>query len=322
MKTYRIRDIRKYTGLSRKQIYDYSKSIKPIGFENDAKYKLYDREGLEKLSLAALLSELGAGPQRINDIFSSETFDKEIIINELINEAKNKIQDLEDIITVADFIKDFNIQGITINPLEVSGLHEQASLIRNALQSPDNIATAEIFAENQSGLIEIYKIICSDYDKFGPDDIPKEDYDLLIGFIKTTLGSENWARVFTGISTVLSSLDEYIIYVNSIIGSGSSDKIAEALVNYQLKGFFEEFEPYCTDDFDEEIEKRHYNSEIVRITLKHLLDIFSKWFGYRSGDEMSNVITTVQYLFEQEEDNDDYINNLNEAIQMNLLNPV
>ena len=100
MKTFKVKEVREYTGLTRKQLFNYEKSIPPIKRENEAGYKVYDLQGLYKLSMAALLSELGAGPQRINDIFGSPDFDRKKVMEDLIDEAKRERQRLDDIITV------------------------------------------------------------------------------------------------------------------------------------------------------------------------------------------------------------------------------
>lgn len=319
MKTYRIRDVRKYTGLSRKQIFDYSKSIKPIGVENDANYKLYDEEGLEKLSIAALLSNLGAGPQRINEIFSHENLDREKVIDELISEAKDKIQELEDIITVADYIKDYNFKGVTVNPLELSTLHETAVLIKEELNSPENIRLSENLEKKINDLIEIYKKMCSDYDKYGEEEIPEEDFEELISFITNELEYENWPRFFTGQVINLYSLEFYIEFIDSRIGKGSAETILTLIAKYQADHLFNDLDPILFDDeFDEKLEDRDYESETIRNSVKEIVGIFSKWYGYKSGEEISQLLTLLQYAFEQEEESDDYFDCLVEAIQRNI----
>ena len=318
MKTYRIRDVRKYTGLSRKQIFDYSKSIKPVGVENDANYKIYDEEGLEKLSIAALLSNLGAGPQKINEIFSRENLDREKVINELISEAKDKIQELEDIITVADYIKGYNFKGVTVNPLELSTLHETATLIKEELNSPEYIRLGKNLEKRIDDLVEIYKKMCSDYDKYG-EEIPEEDFGELITFITNELEYENWPKFFTGQVVNLNSLESYIAYIDGRIRKGSAETILTLIGSYQANHLFNDLEPILLDDeFDEELENRNYESETIRNSVKEIIGLFSKWYGYKSEEEILQLLTFLQYAFEQEEDYDDYFDCLFEAIQRNI----
>ena len=69
MKKYTVGDVINHTGLTRKQLFDYEKSIPPIDrVDNESEYhrgyKLYDEEGLNKLCMAALFSKLGAGSKK------------------------------------------------------------------------------------------------------------------------------------------------------------------------------------------------------------------------------------------------------------------
>lgn len=83
MKTYSVKEVRDITGLTWKQLYEYKVGIPGIGPMNDAGYKQYSKEDLEKLVQAALMAKLGAKPKDINKAFSDEKYDRKKVLKEL-----------------------------------------------------------------------------------------------------------------------------------------------------------------------------------------------------------------------------------------------
>ena len=134
MRTFKVKEVREITGLTRKQLYDYQTSIPPVSTENDAGYKLYDQEGVNRLALAAMLSELGAGPAKINSIFGTDDYDVNNVLDTLIDEAKRKRDYFDDIIMVADFIRSLEARNedFHINIFQIRDLHSYANHLRKS----------------------------------------------------------------------------------------------------------------------------------------------------------------------------------------------
>ena len=59
MKLYRVGEVCRRTGLSRKHLFQYKQIVPPAATEYEGAYKLYDEEGLRKLEKIALLRRIG-----------------------------------------------------------------------------------------------------------------------------------------------------------------------------------------------------------------------------------------------------------------------
>ncbi len=59
MKLYRVGEVCRRTGLSRKHLFQYKQIVPPVATEYEGAYKLYDEEGLRKLEKIALLRRIG-----------------------------------------------------------------------------------------------------------------------------------------------------------------------------------------------------------------------------------------------------------------------
>ena len=46
---YRVKDVERLTGLSRRQLFEYKEAVPPFATEYAGSYKLYDEEGLHRL---------------------------------------------------------------------------------------------------------------------------------------------------------------------------------------------------------------------------------------------------------------------------------
>ena len=56
---YRVKDVERLTGLSRRQLFEYKEAVPPFATEYAGSYKLYDEEGLRRLETVAMLKRLG-----------------------------------------------------------------------------------------------------------------------------------------------------------------------------------------------------------------------------------------------------------------------
>lgn len=304
-KTFRVREIRKYTGLSRKQLYDYVKSIPPIGTENDAGYKLYDHEGLEKLSMAALFAELGAGPQRINDIFGAGDFDRKKAMDDLLYEAEEKRRHLDDIITVARIYKEMDAMVLPFNPFQIQGLHETAEAVRAELKSADTKKLIDMDKKDGHRLLEIFREF-KEYAENGiKPDGAGDQVEKLINFFCDGIGAENWARILSGHTALLISSSEYIDYVEKDVGNGVAEYISSAIIEYQMSGFLDDMEKELSDTLDDVIGMDYSAPEVGTLVLIFMV-LMERWFGYTSFAEGLTLIQSARYASGHYED-DEYV---------------
>lgn len=309
MKTYTVREIREYTGLTRKQLFDYEKSIPPVdrvdnAGENHKGYKLYSQEGLDKLSMAALFAELGAGPQRINDIFGAENYDRKKVINDLIIEAKRERQRLNDIITVADHMKEFDLTSLSYNPFQITDLHQIAEAIRRDLKSEETLILSEKMEDEKirKKLLKIYKEIGNLKGMDSDPSIANKKVKKLISFIEIDIGISSWARILSGLSIALSATEDYRDYVDSYIGDGSAEYISGVISDYQMNCLIEDGDKYWKEL--EALEGRDYKDPEVENAIKVFLKLLEKWFGFRTLTEASNIIQALQYTLSQDDEID------------------
>lgn len=132
MKTYKVWEVREYTGLTRKQLYTYEKGIPPVDRENEAGYKLYDEEGLDKLILASYCAKFGIKPQQINEIFGAEDYDRSEVIDFLITCTYAEADRMADILTILQALKKIDKDTkLSYNPLQYKTLRMLAESIRS-----------------------------------------------------------------------------------------------------------------------------------------------------------------------------------------------
>lgn len=304
MKTYKVKEVREYTGLSRKQLFDYEKSIPPVAKENEAGYKIYDQEGLDRLSMAALFSELGAGPQRINDIFGAEDYDKRKVLVDLIDEAKRERQRLNDIITVASFLKNFDFESLSYNPFQISELHKMAESIRSDYKSEDVTKIVNNLDDRKKKrLLRILR----GFEAFDENNVEAEGIDKqiekLITFIRKDLEVENWARIMTGFAISLGSSNSYKNYVDKKTKEGMAEYISEAISSYQMNKMIDEGDKYW--DELEAIEGNDFENPAVHNAVERIMMLLNKWYGFKSLTEAAGIFQSLQFMVQQDEESDD-----------------
>ena len=106
---YKVQDVEKWTGINRKQIYDYDLLgiIKPIEVDNNG-YKYYDEDGLRKFGLISLLVELGETPKSIQKIFNNPDFDTVSELRKISNTVDTQIIRLHNVKESAEQLIDAN----------------------------------------------------------------------------------------------------------------------------------------------------------------------------------------------------------------------
>lgn len=297
MRTFTVKEVRKYTGLTRKQLFSYKNSIEPVGYENNAKYKLYDQEGLEKLSMAALYSELGATPARINKLFQNEIDRKELMI-QLIDEARQKIQDLEDIITIAEMYKEVDISVLSSNPLVGMTRHEYAESIRKETNSNDLKVIEEAFEDKKiekkfEKIIRKISQSIKDAENDVEAQIVEKSIESLISFIIKDIGVENEMRLLSGLAIGMSIQESLVKYIDDVTGQGEAIYIGEAITLYQMNHFIEDVEAKIGDD-------NKVDDNVIEI----IYEFIKKWFGYNTYEEAKGIMSGFIMNAEQEDEPD------------------
>lgn len=305
MKTYSVKEIRKYTGLTRKQLFSYETSIPPVerrdnAGENHRGYKIYDQEGLEKLSLAALFAELGAGPRRINELFSKESFDQKKVIETLVEEAKKEKARLEDIITVAEYFSILDLEKISFNLFQVSDLHSTAELIRRHYESE---YVKGILENTNEEKIDMLLDIYMDFAKYEDEEINHDELDKdiekLIAFAENELKTSNPARFLSGLLESLLGSPEVKRVVDSQTQEGMSDIVADCIAEYQYMHFFDEFELLFDDETVDVFINKDFESPKGKEATDNLLKLINKWFGLVQYDEIINALSGMEIIMEQ-----------------------
>ncbi len=310
MKLYSVKEVRELTGLSRKQLFEYEKSIPPVSRQDNAGethrgYKLYDKDGLDKLILAALFAELGAGPQRINALFGSSGFDRKAVINDLIREAKKERAHLNDIISVATYLKELDTSQFPFNIFQVNSLHKMATLIREDLNSPDTKKVAEV-ANDKAKKKKLFDIF-NGFTRLNRDHPDSEEafrqVELLIDYLKKDLEISNWQKYLSGLCMALAFADEYKAYVDGNTSEGLSDFISESIARYQINGFLGESEElwYELDS----INTRKFSDPKVKKTIMLLAERYYDWYGFKELSEVTNSIRGLYLTSKYEGDDTD-----------------
>ncbi len=310
MRIYEVKEIEEYTGLNRKDLFVYEKTIPPVdrkdnaGFnakgEKHKGYKIYDQDGLEKLCMAALFKKLGATPKRINDLFAESNFDKNDVFDELILEARRKRQEADDIIIVAKMLKELNTEIVSRNFFQLNNLHGLAEQLRGGMNSDETKKTMENFNESaEEKLLEIYK----GFEGYTEDEIDSDKVEEQVEKLKCfaiEILDVNWARFLSGQVVFLVGVDTYVRDIEKKTRRGLPEFIADAIFSYQLNHFLDEGEDVIEDLY--KCIGVDYSEEGVKRSLDQFMLLLSKWFGYRNYAERENIISKLKLQFKQEGD--------------------
>ncbi len=301
MRTFKVKEVREITGLTRKQLYDYQTSIPPVSTENDAGYKLYDQEGVNRLALAAMLSELGAGPAKINSIFGTDDYDVNNVLDTLIDEAKRKRDYFDDIITVAEYLRTLGAKNdmFNINIFQIQDLHSYATYLRKYSALSESI----IKRVDSKKLLEGFRSIFSGFKAVRSISINQElinlQIDKLLMFFENELKINGFfgLTAFTQSILIIKDLSERI---DKKWGEGFSGFLSESILNYQLVHFSNDFLK-----FSKEFEAIHKTTELRDTEYNEvsafLVENIKKWFGYNDYNDIFVSIKSLSLLIQYEE---------------------
>lgn len=324
MGLYTVRQVREFTGLTGKQLFSYEKSIPPVDrMDNDGwngeryhkGYKLYDKEGLDKLTLAALFSELGAGPQKINAIFSQATYQRENALEDLLLEAKRKKQELEDVIIVAEALKEIDLSSMVYNPFQTNDLHGMAELIRKFNDSDDVIKFQEMDAQSEKKILQIFKKFKAV--KAGDEDCEKA-YELveeLISFMKEEIKINNYAIILTLISNGMIQGKKSKEIIEREIGDGMGERISLSIAKYQYTHMYEEGQDVIHKLY--EMIGLPFSDKRVQQCVHSIVPLIEKWFGYTSIVDMIAVLKGAKLysLYEEDAETNNYFSYMLDAFE-------
>lgn len=314
MKTYSVKEVRDITGLTWKQLYEYKVGIPGIGPMNDAGYKQYSKEDLEKLVQAALMAKLGAKPKDINKAFSDEKYDRKKVIKELHDRAKRRLVEAQDIMTVIENLLPLSNATEVINSYAIRDLHTLAENFRNLLKDEDTLLFEKyIEKKGWDGLFEeIGKL--KDLEE---DDIGKEkSYSPVLNlkkFGEETIGMAG-NRFLMFIASSLFASDYVRKRVENAFGQGKADIISKVILEYMGKAFSKESDGAMDQLF--EYIGRDYDDEEVKTYIENLKNSFMKNFGLKTTYEFLRNIEHLKYIFRIDENlsDDEVIKIVDEAI--------
>lgn len=290
MRVFSVKEVRDLTGLTWKQLYEYKEGIPGIGPINEAGYKRYSEEDVDKLIQAMMLAKLGAKPKDINRVFTNKDYDRNKLLDDLEVKAKKKLEEINDILTVVEILKDMEIN--ILNPYQVRDLHSFAEYLRSELNSED-VKKLEKFFEQDDAVARIASFL----KKF--EDITKDTVDdpsthelvkELKDFVEKEIGVNGFwfLRVLANDAIANKSIKEGI---DTGIKEGISEIIGEAIYDYLFTVFYEES--------DEELDKlvdllgEDYGNHEVKECITQLEDHYMRVFGYRSKKQ---VFEDLKYL--------------------------
>ena len=82
MKLYRVGEVCRRTGLSRKHLFMYKHVVPPVATEYEGAYKLYDEAGLKALERIAALRRMGLHKPQILMILEDPAREKELLLEQ------------------------------------------------------------------------------------------------------------------------------------------------------------------------------------------------------------------------------------------------
>ena len=95
MKLYRVKEVCETTGLTRKQLFDYQKIVKPTSYEK-AGYKLYDEDALRNLVMVSKLRSIDVPLADIKAFLEGRRSKEEVIMSQIkaLEERQEKVDEM------------------------------------------------------------------------------------------------------------------------------------------------------------------------------------------------------------------------------------
>lgn len=95
VKLYSVKEVCKMTGLTRKQLFDYQKMVKPAALDKSG-YKLYDENSISRLSVIAEMRGINIPLAKIKEVLEGKGSKMSAIMNQInvLEEQKKQIDDM------------------------------------------------------------------------------------------------------------------------------------------------------------------------------------------------------------------------------------
>ena len=116
-----VKDLRELTGVTRKQLYEFDKAdlLKPTKLQNEAGYKLYDDEAIDKLWQILIFVEIDTPLKEIRRILNGNSYNRGRVIEHQIDELKKKKARIEEMIHIAEIMQLAGTNEPTLNKFVV-----------------------------------------------------------------------------------------------------------------------------------------------------------------------------------------------------------
>ena len=133
-----VKDVSRITGLSVRtlQYYDRIGLLSPVGY-TEAGYRLYDEGCLERLQQIMLFRELEFPLKEIKEIVGSPAFDRDRALEQQIGLLNLKKEHLEGLISLAEGLRDSEVNGMDFKAFDKSRIEEYAERARESWGGTD-----------------------------------------------------------------------------------------------------------------------------------------------------------------------------------------
>lgn len=102
-----VKDLRELTGVTRKQLHKFHTEglLEPTRLQNEAGYKLYDDNAIEKLWQILIFIEIGTPLKEIKKILNGNTYDRNTVIQQQIDALNERKKRIEEMISIAEIMQ-------------------------------------------------------------------------------------------------------------------------------------------------------------------------------------------------------------------------
>ena len=236
----------------------------------------------------------------------------------MIESAKEKVIHLNDIITVAKFLRGINLEGLHYNLFQVRSLHATAMAIKREFASEDAKYLLENFGDKE--IAELTQLFIN-LDKYNAEDDNlaikmEDDFQKILIYVKDELRLSNPMRFLTAQAISLMANIDYIEIIDGMTYKGFSDKIATLIVSYQADLLINDLEPLLDEETITDLMEKNYNSLKVKELVKEFLILINSRFGYDPETEIDSMMQGLLFYLEQNSEHEmlHFINLLWDAI--------
>lgn len=315
-KTYTTKEAQEISGLSRKDLFTFKDVVNATYMHNIARkkvdgndydgYKTYLDDDIDRLIVIGFLKKLGKENAEIKKLLRSDNFDEIQTLQDIIDEANNRIKSLQNIIAIAEDAKYSGFTTLKLNILSLKSIDNLSEYTRKIRENEktkkvynfiDNLSEEKV-DEMCERIKKFEKLISNDINSKKEENATNN----LIDFFKTNLNAEDGYIVLLALNYQGTGLTSRSI--DQMTRPGVSHFIGDAIVSHYDKLIEKEIDDLIGNVDVNEFESKGITDEeeIAICATQKIITVIKKYYAEFITNDVLKEICSKYLIREESED--------------------